>query len=152
DGPLEEIKEAIGIGSEEIRVALELLLERGHEFLVGRRVDVDRIAGGTQETLGRAVHRANILLRHRPSGARERQLVGEDAVLLELREKAPRFVSRRRGHDYVGTGRSDLADVWGEVLGSERRERASNVGAAQPLDIVLKRRNAAAAHLIVGTD
>ena len=152
DGRLEEIKQAICIGSEEIRIALEFLLEGGHEFLVGRGIDVDRIAGRTQKSLSRAVHRADILLRHRASGARKRQLVGEHAIFLELREETHRVVAGRRSHDDVRTCRPDLADVRGEVLCPERRERASDVGAAQTLDIVLKRGNAAAAHLIVGAD
>src|SRR5215510_11967488 len=66
DRLLEQIEQAVGIGSEQIRVALELLLERGDELLVGRRIDVDRVSCCAQESLARAAHRADILLRHRP--------------------------------------------------------------------------------------
>src|SRR5262249_61825562 len=114
-----------------IRIALQLLPEGGRELLVGRRVDVDRIAGRAQKSLRRAVHGADVLLRYRPGGAGKRQLVGEDAVFLELREEAHRVVAGRRGHDDVGTCRADLADVRSEVLSPERRASPSKRGDAQ---------------------
>jgi len=52
------------------------------------------------------------------------------------------------------SGRADrIWPTYGvKILCPKRRECASDVGTAQALDIVLKRGNAAAAHLIVGAD
>src|SRR5262245_57817283 len=148
DGPLEEIKQPVGIGGEEIRIALELLPEGGRELLVGRRVDVDRIAGRAQKSLRRAVHGADVLLCYRPGGAGKRQLVGEDAVFLELREEAHRVVAGRRGLVEFGTCRAVRSDVRSEGLGPAGRLRTSTDGAGHAIDIALKRGYAAAAHLM----
>ena len=152
DRLLEQEEQPVGVGCEQIGIALELLLEAGDEILVGGRIDVDRIAGSAEEAFGCAAHGADDLLGHRSCRARKRQLIAENPVLLELREQAHGVVPGSRRHDHVRPRRPDLTHIGGEILGAERRIGRADIGAAETLDVVLESPDRAAAHLVVRPD